>query len=106
MRTNIVIDDKLMEEALRATGPAGDRPQDQARSGRAQAAARHAALGGPDIAVRAARHHRLLRARGVTVRKTIDTVIATRGIVDDIPLLHADRAFDPFETHLGLKVVA
>src|SRR5688500_9320229 len=39
------------------------------------------------VAIRAARHYRELRALGVTVRKTIDTLIATRCIVDDIPLL-------------------
>lgn len=63
-------------------------------------------LGGPDIAVAAARNFRTLRARGITVRKTIDTVIATRCIVDGYVLLHSDRDFDPFEQHLGLRCVA
>ena len=63
-------------------------------------------LGGPDIAVLAAKNFRTLRARGVTVRKTIDTVIATRCIFDGLELLHSDRDFDPFETHLGLRCVA
>ena len=40
---------------------------------------------------------------GITVRKTIDTLIATRCIIDNIPLLFADRDFDPFVTHLGLR---
>jgi predicted nucleic acid-binding protein len=43
---------------------------------------------------------------GVTVRKTIDTVIATRCIEDGYDLLHNDRDFDPFALHLGLRVVA
>ncbi|HEY0877903.1 MAG TPA: PIN domain nuclease [Zeimonas sp.] len=62
-------------------------------------------LGGPDIAVRAARNFRLLRRRGITVRKTIDTVIATRCIESGLRLLHSDRNFDPFEKHLGLRTV-
>lgn len=63
-------------------------------------------LGGPAVAVAAAENFRTLRAKGITVRKTIDTVIATRCIVDGLELLHADRDFDPFETHLGLRCVA
>lgn len=54
-------------------------------------------------AVQAARHYRHLRALGVTVRKTIDTLIATRCIIDDIPLLYVDRDFEPFRQHLGLR---
>lgn len=62
-------------------------------------------LGGADLAVEAARNHRRLRARGVTVRKTIDTVIATRCIAGGHALLHDDRDFDPFERWLGLVCV-
>ncbi len=54
-------------------------------------------------ALAAARHYRTLRTRGITVRKTIDTLIATRCITDDIPLLYSDRDFDPFVEHLGLR---
>jgi predicted nucleic acid-binding protein len=36
------------------------------------------------------------------VRKTIDTLIATRCIEDGLPLLYSDRDFDPFVEHLGL----
>lgn len=62
-------------------------------------------LGGPEIAVRAARNYRKLRQLGVTVRKTIDTIIATRCIEDGYDLLHDDRDFDPFVKHLGLRAV-
>lgn len=62
-------------------------------------------LGGPDAVVPAARNFRKLRALGITVRKTVDTVIATRCILDRLELLHSDRDFAPFEKHLGLKVV-
>ena len=60
-------------------------------------------LGGRDIAVQAARYYRQLRALGITVRKTIDTVIATRCIKDDLALLYSDRDFEPFIKHLGLR---
>lgn len=62
-------------------------------------------LGGPDIAIKAARHYRALRQLGYTVRKTIDAIIATRCIVSDFELLHDDRDFEPFAVHLGLRSV-
>ena len=55
-----------------------------------------------DRALAAARHFRTLRAKGVTVRKTIDTLIETRCIMDGLALLYSDRDFDPFVEHLGL----
>lgn len=62
-------------------------------------------LGGEAVAVEAARNHRKLRALGVTVRKTIDTLIATHCILNGYALLHSDRDFDAFEKHLGLRCV-
>ena len=62
-------------------------------------------LGGHEIAIQAARNFRALRNLGVTIRKTIDTLIATRCIEDGYRLLHNDRDFDPFARHLGLEVV-
>jgi len=59
-------------------------------------------IGGEDIAVQAARNFRALRALGVTARKTIDTLIATRCIEGAYPLLFSDRDFEPFVEHLGL----
>jgi predicted nucleic acid-binding protein len=59
-------------------------------------------IGGRDVAVQAARNFRALRSLGVTVRKTIDTLIATRCIEDGHALLYSDRDFDPFVKHLGL----
>lgn len=60
-------------------------------------------LAGRDIAIQAARNFRTLRARGITVRKTIDAVIATRCIASGFTLLYSDRDFDPFVRHLGLR---
>lgn len=61
--------------------------------------------GGREIAVEAATHYRALRARGHTVRKTIDCLIATSCIRGRHQLLHNDRDFDPFEQFLGLSVM-
>lgn len=60
-------------------------------------------VGGSDVAVEAARNFRRLRSLGMTARKTIDTIIATRCIVSGYDLLHNDRDFDAFEKHLGLR---
>lgn len=60
-------------------------------------------LGGHGLAIQAARNFRVLREKGITVRKTVDCIIATRCIMDDLTLLHSDRDFAPFVAHLGLK---
>jgi hypothetical protein len=54
-------------------------------------------------ALKAASNYRMLRKRGITVRKTTDTIIATFCIDQDIPLLFSDRDFEPFVRHLGLR---
>ena len=59
---------------------------------------------GRAIAIEGARNFRRLRKIGVTVRKTIDVVIATFCLENGHTLLHADRDFDPIEKHLGLRV--
>ena len=64
----------------------------------------HVDLAGYDLAVRAAENYRSLRAKGVTIRKMTDAIIATRCIENDLTLLHADRDFLPFVEHFGLKV--
>lgn len=56
------------------------------------------------IALRAARNFRLLRARGITVRKTADMIIGTFCLAEGHALLHDDRDFDPLAEHLGLQV--
>ena len=63
-------------------------------------------LVGPDNAVQAARNYRALRAQGVTIRKTIDTLIATYCIENGVSLLFSDRDFNPFVDYLGLRSAA
>ena len=60
-------------------------------------------LVGGDIAIQAAKNFRILRSRGITVRKTIDTLIATSCIEKGLTLLYSDKDFDPFVEHLGLR---
>ena len=60
-------------------------------------------LVGQHIAIQAAKNFRALRALGITVRKAIDTVIATRCIESGLALLYSDKDFDPFVEHLGLR---
>lgn len=62
-------------------------------------------LGGERNAIQAAHHFRHLRAKGYTIRKTVDLLIATWCIANDMLLLHNDRDFVPFEKHLGLRTV-
>lgn len=58
---------------------------------------------GRAIALKSAVNYRLLRAKGITVRKTIDMFIATFCIENRHELLHANRDFDPIQQHLGLR---
>ncbi len=63
-------------------------------------------MGGYQISVESAQNYRILRKKGVTVRKTIDIIIATYCIMEGLPLLHDDRDFDPMASHLSLKVLS
>jgi predicted nucleic acid-binding protein len=60
-------------------------------------------LAGREVAIEAAKNFRRLRRLGVTVRKTVDSIIATHCILRGHSLLYSDRDFDPFVTHLGLQ---
>jgi predicted nucleic acid-binding protein len=61
--------------------------------------------GGAEIAVASAEYYRTLRRKGITVRKTIDCLIATFCIRNGHSLLHNDSDFVHFETHFGLDVI-
>ena len=58
---------------------------------------------GEQMAIRSAENYRALRERGITVRRTVDVVIATYCIEHDLPLLFEDKDFLPFVRHLGLR---
>ncbi|MCH7855027.1 MAG: PIN domain nuclease [Proteobacteria bacterium] len=55
------------------------------------------------IALKSAANFRALRKKGVTVRKTIDTIIATYCIENRLALLYSDKDFQPFQEHLKLQ---
>src|SRR6185369_9937821 len=56
--------------------------------------------GGVPLAIAAAQNYRLLRAKGRTVRRTIDVWIATFCLLNHHSLLHHDSDFEPFEEFL------
>jgi predicted nucleic acid-binding protein len=57
------------------------------------------------LAIKAAENYRFLRAKGITIRKTFDCLIATLCIERGFQLLHHDTDFDPFATYLNLKIL-
>ena len=96
----LAIGDLILTEVLQ--GIENDRDFEDAR--RMLTSLTVVELGRQEIAVQAAKNFRALRRLGVTIRKTIDAVIATRCIESGYDLLHKDRDFDPFAKHLGLRV--
>ncbi len=95
----IAVGDLILTEVLQGFG--SERDFNEAK--RLLTALQVVTLGGQDIAIQAARNFRILRGQGITVRKTIDTLIATWCIESGVPLLYSDRDFDPFVQHLGLR---
>jgi hypothetical protein len=63
-------------------------------------------IGGYQVVVQSAQNYRNLRKKGVTVRKTIDVIIGTYCIIEELPLLHDDRDFEPMVSHLSLKTLS
>ena len=61
-------------------------------------------IGGKEMALQSAKNYRYLRKKGVPVRKTIDSMIATFCIENKLTLLHNDKDFDPFVKFLKLKI--
>ena len=61
-------------------------------------------MGGFDIAEKTAYNYRFLRSKGITIRKTIDVIIATFCIENNFELIHFDRDFDAMEKELELKI--
>lgn len=97
-RKSVAVGDLSLTEILQ--GIRGERQFEQVRA--YLTAFPQIAISTPRSAVAAAQNYRTLRARGITVRKTINTLIATRCILDDLPLLFSDRDFEPYVEHLGL----
>jgi|ERR1017187_5063508 predicted nucleic acid-binding protein len=62
-------------------------------------------VGSNELAIQSARNYRTLRGLGVTIRSTVDCLVATFCIEQSHELLHHDSDFDSFEKHLGLRVM-
>ena len=98
-REPLAIGDLILAEVLQ--GFASDRDFNRAR--KLLTSLIVVDLAGQEVAIQAAQNFRALRARGTTVRKTIDAMIATRCITSGFALLYSDRDFDPFVRFLGLR---
>jgi len=97
---NIVLGDLILFELLQ-----GARDDQHARSlGYWLGQFTAAAMVDVAVAISAAGYSRLLREKGVTVRKRIDVLIAAYCIDHAMPLLHQDRDFDLIARHLPLTI--
>jgi predicted nucleic acid-binding protein len=97
----ILIGDLILSEVLQ--GFRQDADFEMAR--RTLAKFTQAQMVNPLLAVQSARNYHFLRQKGVTVRKTMDSLIATYCIENDHELLHNDTDFDGYEKYLHLMVV-
>ena len=97
----IVIGDLILTEVLQ--GFQDDRDFNEARKLLDSLIFRQ--MLGKELAIKSAENYRVLRRKGVTVRKTIDVIIATFCIENNLLLLHSDRDFRAMEEHLTLKVI-
>jgi predicted nucleic acid-binding protein len=95
----IVTGDLVLAEVLQGFGSAQDFNQGK----KLLTSLQIIELVGEDIAIQATNNFRTLRSLGITVRKTIDTLIATSCIDKGLALLYSDKDFDPFVEHLGLQ---
>jgi len=95
---DILIGDLILLEVLQGA-------RDEAHADRIERNMRRypvAAMLDGNLAAQAVRNYRSLRARGITVRKTVDMIIGTFCIAGTHVLLHDGCDFDPMADHLGL----
>ena len=52
--------------------------------------------------LKSAEIYRFLRHKGITIRKSVDCMIASVALENEIPLLDNDKDFDPIEKHFGM----
>jgi predicted nucleic acid-binding protein len=58
-----------------------------------------------DDYVRSAQIYRHLRQKGITIRKSVDCMIAAVALAHNVFLLHNDRDFFPIEDYFGLRAL-
>ena len=95
----IIMGDLILTEVLQ--GFKSDKDYETAKNHLGELQFRQ--MGGYNVAIQSAQNYRQLRKAGVTVRKTIDIMIATFCIIEGLTLLHDDRDFDPIASHFPLK---
>jgi predicted nucleic acid-binding protein len=101
-RRNIIVGDLILAEILQGFR----RESDVKTAHAAMTAFETVPMVGVEMALRSAANYRRLRRRGVTIRKTIDVMIATWCIEYGHELLYSGRDFDACVRHLGLRAVA
>lgn len=97
---DIVVGDLILAEVLQ-----GFRQENEFYQARnALLKFRVASMVGTEIALQSAMNYRLLRSHGITIRKTMDCLIATFCIENELHLLHSDRDFNQIATILPLAI--
>jgi len=97
----VVVGDLIVTEVLQGI-------RDDAKYERVKAllcGLKYESLTDKELAIKAAENYRLLRRKGITIRKTIDVIIGTYCIERGYPVLHNDQDFASMEQYLGLQVV-
>ncbi len=97
--TTVIVGDLILTEVLQ--GFKSDKDYNTAKN--LLGALQFRQIGGYDVAIRSAQNYRRLRKRGVPIRKTIDVLIGTFCIMEDLALLHDDRDFEPMVSYLTLR---
>ena len=97
----IVMGDLILTEVLQ--GFRDDQDFEQARNSLSILPFKQ--MGGYKIAIKSAQNYRTLRKSGITVRKTIDIIIGTFCILENLSLLHDDKDFEPMTKLLSLRSV-
>jgi predicted nucleic acid-binding protein len=100
LRQNVIVGDAIVLELLQ--GCRTEKEAEHLSSSFGRFPISH--MLSPGLAIKAAANYRLLRRRGITIRKTIDLIIGTFCIEHGHALLHADRDFLPMVEHLGLQL--
>ncbi|SMO82980.1 type II toxin-antitoxin system VapC family toxin [Gracilimonas mengyeensis] len=100
LEETVLIGDIILTEILQ--GFASDKDFEQAK--KALDPLDCVRLGGKDLAVKAASNFRFLRSKGVTVRKTVDMLIGTWCIENEVELLLRDKDFNHIAAVLPLQV--
>lgn len=96
--SNVIIGDLIVLEILQ--GIRNDK--DYIKTQKALETLEQFELFGTSMVTECANNFRLLRKKGLTIRKTTDLIIASFCIKNKTPLLYTDRDFVPFSEHLGL----